>query len=85
MTITIVPQSVSVSAAPQSFSTSPGNPITRDYVERDPYTGEYTITPGAAVQTLLTKDLRMTYNVTIEAIPENYGLITWNGSTLTVS
>ena len=49
------------------------------------YEGEYTVTPSQEAQTLETKDLRMTGNVTINPIPNNYGLITWNGSVLTVS
>lgn len=49
------------------------------------YDGDYTITPSSEVQTMLTKNLLMTDNVTINPIPSNYGLITWNGSTLTVS
>ena len=85
MIVTIIPQELTVTAVPQSIETSTGTPIARDYVERDPYTGEYTITPSAEAQTLLTKDLRMTGNLTIEPIPQNYGLITWDGSTLMVS
>ena len=49
------------------------------------YTGDYTITPQAQAVTLETEQLKMSANVTIEAIPSNYGLITWNGSTLLVS
>lgn len=51
----------------------------------DPYEGPYTVTPGDATVTLETRDLRMTENVTIAAIPSNYGKIGWNGSALTVS
>lgn len=54
-------------------------------MERTPYTGEYTVTPSAETQTLETNGLRMTDNITINPIPSNYGLITWNGSTITVS
>lgn len=54
-------------------------------VDTDPYTGPYTVTPGDAPVTLETRDLRMTENVTIAAIPSNYGKIGWNGSALTVS
>ena len=49
------------------------------------YTGDYTITPSAEVQVLQTNGLVCYDNITIEPIPDNYGLITWNGSTLTVS
>lgn len=54
-------------------------------VDVDDYTGEYEVTPSAEAQTLQTNGLRMLDNVTINPIPSNYGLITWNGSTLTVS
>ena len=79
------PQEVSVEIKPNTLKTTTGTPVARDYVERDPYTGDYEITPTAEVQTLQTKNLRMTDNIKINAIPSNYGLITWNGSVLTVS
>lgn len=55
--------------------------------ERDinPFVGAYEYTPTNAVQTIEINGLRATDNITINAIPNNYGLITWNGSTLTVS
>lgn len=49
------------------------------------YTGEYVVTPSDEVITLNTTQLMMSENVTINPVPSNYGLITWNGSTLTVS
>lgn len=54
-------------------------------VQGDPYTGSYTVTPSSVTQTLDTANKTMATNVTINPIPSNYGLITWNGSTLTVS
>ena len=51
----------------------------------DNYEGEYVVTPSSETQTLNTNHLRMTQNVTINPIPSNYGLITWNGSNLRVS
>ena len=54
-------------------------------VDVDDYTGVYTVTPSAETQVLPTNGLRMLDNVTINPIPSNYGLITWNGSVLTVS
>lgn len=85
LTATFRPQKVSVSVNPSSVGLSFGNPIARDYVERDPYTGTYTVTPSAEEQVLQTENLRMTGNITINPVPQNYGLITWNGSYLTVS
>lgn len=50
-----------------------------------PYTGSYEYTPTNEVQTIEINGLRATANIIIEAIPQNYGLIEWNGSYLTVS
>lgn len=49
------------------------------------YTGRYNVTPTRETQTLSTANRVLLDNVTIEPIPSNYGLITWNGSVLTVS
>lgn len=49
------------------------------------YDGPYDFTPSSELQTIETIGFRMTDNVTINPIPNNYGLITWNGSIITVS
>lgn len=49
------------------------------------YHGAVTVTPSNERQTLTTHDLYVVDDIIIEPIPDNYGLITWNGSTLTVS
>lgn len=49
------------------------------------YTGPYEVTPTRETQVLGTAGRRMASDVTIAPIPQNYGLITWNGATLTVS
>lgn len=49
------------------------------------YTGQTIVTPSNETQTLNTKDTSVLSNITINPIPNNYGLITWDGSTLTVS
>jgi len=49
------------------------------------YSGPYTVTPTQSTQTLSTQNKRTTSNITINPIPSNYGLITWNGSFLKVS
>ena len=49
------------------------------------YTGELTVTPGSQAQVLETAGLLVPENIVVEPIPSNYGLITWNGSTITVS
>lgn len=49
------------------------------------YTGETNITPSTSEQVLNTADKVVTRNIVINPIPSNYGRITWNGATLTVS
>ena len=51
----------------------------------NPYEGETEFTPSADEQVIPTAGFMMHENITINPIPSNYGLITWNGSTLTVS
>ena len=84
LTATFRPPGLDVSIAPHTVGISTGNPIAREYVERPAYEGAYEITPTTAEQVIPTKNLRMTEDITVAAIPNNYGLITWNGSTLTV-
>lgn len=50
-----------------------------------PYSGQYEWTPTTETQTIPIIGKTATRNITINPIPNNYGLITWNGSTLTVS
>lgn len=49
------------------------------------YTGESTVTPTSYTQVLYTDGYLLESNITVNPIPSNYGLITWNGSYLTVS
>ena len=49
------------------------------------YEGSYEVTPSAEEQTLNTDHLYMVHNITINPIPSNYGLVTYNGSIITVS
>lgn len=79
------PQTLTVSFNNTKANISTSSQITRSFVDRDPYTGSYEVTPSEETQTLETKNLRMTDNVTINPIPSNYGLITWNGTFITVS
>ena len=50
-----------------------------------PYTGETVITPTQETQILYTENKTVYSNITINPIPHNFGLITWDGSVLTVS
>ena len=49
------------------------------------YDGAYEWTPTDALQTIEIANKKALENIKINPIPSNYGLITWNGSTLTVS
>ena len=85
MNVVFKPAQLDVSIGSQGMGVSTGTPIAREYVERQPYDGEYTISPSNETQVLATKNLRMTDDLTINPIPQNYGLITWDGTTITVS
>lgn len=49
------------------------------------YHGDYSVTPTNHAQTLPTAGHTLRGDIVVEAIPSNYGLITYNGSTITVS
>lgn len=49
------------------------------------YEGDYIVIPSRQAQTLSVKDMKMSQDIVVEPIPQNYGLISWNGSVLTVS
>lgn len=49
------------------------------------YEGEYDITPTDTAQVFSTEGKRCPHNFIVEPIPNNYGLITYNGSIITVS
>lgn len=85
LSATFLPQSITPRIEPQKIDASTGIPVTRVYVERPAYDGPVTITPTAEEQVLSTNGFRMTSDITVGPIPNNYGLITWNGSVLTVS
>ena len=48
------------------------------------YQGQTVFVPGDESQTVECAGLLTPENIIIEAIPSNYGKITWNGVTLTV-
>ena len=54
-------------------------------VRPDPYTGPTEVTPTQETQTLYTEGTSMPSNIVVNPIPSNYGLITYNGSIITVS
>lgn len=53
-------------------------------VSGTPYHGEYEFTPGDEAQTVLTKDKVLSQNITINAIPSNYGKVSWDGAIINI-
>ena len=88
-----IPVSLDVESSPVHLplQVEDGNEIDLDletgivYRTGDIYPGEATVIPSEETQILQTAGFQMPRNVTIEPIPQNYGLITWNGSVITVS
>ena len=54
-------------------------------VDTPSYAGPYVVTPTRETQILPTINKLATNDITVNPIPSNYGLITWNGTVLTVS
>lgn len=55
------------------------------YTDVPTFGGPYEVTPTNQEQVLQTNGKVMSNDVIIGPIPNNYGLITWDGTTLTVS
>jgi hypothetical protein len=85
LTATFKTAALGVTIKGVSVSASTGIPVARDYVERTAYTGPTEFVPSEETQIVQTKNLRMTDDIVVDPIPRNYGLITYNGSTITVS
>lgn len=49
------------------------------------YDGATEITPSNQAQVLQTSNKTLTRNIIVNPIPSNYGLVTWDGSRLTIS
>lgn len=78
-----VPVNITVSDDSESFGLGIETQIVASVASE--YEGPYSVTPSESVQTLETDGKLMADNVTINPIPSNYGLITWNGAFITVS
>lgn len=51
----------------------------------DEFEGAYEYTPSSETQTIPIAQKKAVRNITINPIPQNYGLITWNGAFLHIS
>lgn len=63
---------VEVGFTAPSLGVSTGTPVARDYVEHPAYDGPYSVTPSESTQTLSTNGKRMTDDVAVGAIPDDY-------------
>ena len=68
-----------------SFDCDLGTAIVINQIVGDEYEGPYEFTPSGETQTVEISLKTATQDITINPIPSNYGLITWDGSVLTVS
>lgn len=84
LTVTICPPSLSVTIKAPTMGTGFGYPVARYNTERDPYTGDYEVTPSRETTVLLTDGFRMTGNVTVHPIPSNWGQIEYDGAIMTI-
>lgn len=56
-----------------------------EVVEPAHYMGPYEVTPTQEEQTIPAAGMMLTRDIVVNPIPNNYGLITWNGAVITVS
>ena len=83
---TVEPQTLSINAMPDgAASCEIRPPIIGCFIGREIYSGPYVVTPSGQTQTLSTENRILTQDVVVNPIPNNYGLITWNGTVITVS
>lgn len=54
-------------------------------VPQNVYEGDYIITPSEEKIVLPTDSKSLEGDITINPIPSNYGLVTWDGNALTIS
>ena len=62
-----------------------GNITLPEKITPETYPGAYEYTPTQETQVIEISGMMAAQNITIGAIPNNYGRITWNGSVITVS
>lgn len=79
--VTVTSKSYGVSAQGKSYGVGVQSVVRSGKA----YEGAYEVTPSATEQVLPTEGRVMQRDVVIAPIPSNYGLITWDGSVLTVS
>lgn len=69
----------------EDIGTATDSRIVINRIEADEYAGPYEITPSATEQVLETRNKKAIQDIIINPIPSNYGLVTWDGVSLTIS
>lgn len=75
----------SLAVSSRIYSANVATVINATIIDVPKYEGSYVAIPTASRQIISTKDLLMMDDFVVEPIPNNYGLIGWNGSFLTVT
>lgn len=69
----------------ETIGTATDSQIVINRIEADEYIGPYEVTPSATEQVLEIRNKKATQNIIVNPIPNNYGLVTWDGVMLTIS
>lgn len=76
-------------SVPLSVGESPSLPLALDVsyagASLPDYTGETTVTPSGSTQTLETAGTSVRQDIVVEPVPSSYGLVSYDGSVLTIS
>jgi len=83
--LTVAENSVEMGVTTDALSFGVESPIVVQAVTIPVYEGAYELTPTAETQTIPVHGFRFEQDLIIDPIPSNYGLISWDGVTLTVS
>lgn len=83
--LTVVTDTIEMGVTTDALSFGVESPIVVQAVTIPVYEGAYELTPTAEAQTIPVHGFRFEEDLIIDPIPSNYGLITWDGVTLTVS
>lgn len=69
----------------ETIGTATDSQIVINRIEADEYTGAYEFTPSATEQVIEIQNKKAVRDIIINPIPNNYGLVTWDGVSLTIS
>lgn len=61
-----------------------GNQIIREYIDVPAYEGPYSVTPSEETQVLSGRNKKMTEDIVVNPIPDNYCRFLWDGTSITV-